>query len=300
MEKKYVVLTGATGFLGNHLLKVLINNNYHVIGVTRENRKGISPKKNPSCRWVRPSELSNHILKKKVFAAIHLATNYGHGKKIEEVITDNVLFPLDVFSICVENDCSLFLTTDTFFGKLGFDYPHMRPYIQSKNDLVSWLKIFYGRNPSARIFNLRLEHIYGEGDRAGKFIPDLICDLKSNKKIIHMTSGEQMRDFIHVEDVMSAYLKTLTFGKSKQPSFHEYEIGTGVAVSVKFLACMLRDLIGSKSQLNFGALPQRDGEIMYSTCSRAFSDDFSWVANVNLELGLKKLLANACPMNFSA
>jgi len=290
MNKKIVVLTGATGFVGGHLLKELIRNNYFVIGVTRENRGGVSLKEVPSCSWVRPSELRNLIAEKKIYAAINMATNYGRGAKLEEIIADNVLFPLEVFSRCSERGCSLFLTTDTFFGKPIFDYQYMRPYIQSKNDLVGWLKLFNGIYPDASVFNLRLEHVYGVGDRAGKFIPDLIRDLEDNKKVIPMTSGEQMRDFVNVEDVVSAYMKILTLGNNNSRGLSEYEIGTGIAVPVKFLACTLRDLIGSKSQFNFGGLPQRKGEIMVSKCSSVFSDDFEWRHNINLEIGLRKLL----------
>lgn len=299
MSKKNVVLTGATGFVGEHLLKELIKNNYFVIGVTRENKDGVSPKEMPCCSWVRPSELRNLIVEKKIYAAIHMATNYGRRGELEKIIADNVLFPLEVFSRCAEIGCSLFLTTDTFFGKPIFDYQHMGPYIQSKNDLVGWLKIFNGIYADASVFNLRLEHVYGMGDRAGKFIPDLIRDLENNKKTIPMTSGEQMRDFVNVEDVVSAYMKILTVGENNPRGLSEYEIGTGTAVSIKFLACTLRELIGSKSQFNFGALPQRKGEIMVSKCSSAFSDDFKWQHNISLETGLRKLLKRNKPVILS-
>ena len=79
-----------------------------------------------------------------------------------------------------------------------------------------------------------------------------------------MTAGEQKRDFIHIDDVVSIYQLLLKKVQKESSFYQEYPIGSGKATTVRELVEIIHKLTKSKTILNFGALPYREGEIMFS------------------------------------
>jgi nucleoside-diphosphate-sugar epimerase len=110
-----------------------------------------------------------------------------------------------------------------------------------------------------------LEHIYGPKDDESKFISWFIKQLKNGTPEINLTSGTQKRDFIYVQDVVSAYLLLLE-KRVELNGFVEFEVGTGQSIELKdFLneiVLAFEEKYGKKitSKLNFGAIEMRIGE----------------------------------------
>jgi nucleoside-diphosphate-sugar epimerase len=112
---------------------------------------------------------------------------------------------------------------------------------------------------------MKLQHVYGPKDDESKFIPWFLKQLKDEVPEIKLTAGTQKRDFIHVFDIVSAYILLLdkSDGFSK---FEEFEVGTGSSIRVRdFLneiVIAFEEKQGKhiKTRLNFGAIPMRMGE----------------------------------------
>lgn len=60
-------------------------------------------------------------------------------------------------------------------------------------------------NKQTKMINIKIEHMYGALDDENKFIYWLINKLKQNVEKIDLTSGVQKRDFIYIDDIVSAY-----------------------------------------------------------------------------------------------
>ena len=288
---KWVLVTGVMGFVGSRIAANLTRHGYHVACLVRDGRDTTSSPGSRCAAWTTLSRLPAFLESKALFAVVHLATDYGRDGRLCEVLESNVQLPLRLLTLCLASNCTMFLSTDTFFGKTGFDYPHMKPYIYSKKDFTHWARLFCDAHPMMRVSNLRLEHVYGEGDDSRKFVPDLITRLQKNQEIIPMTPGDQLRDFVYIEDVANAYATLLAQADRLPFGFIEYEVGTGLATSIKEFSIMASRIIESRSQLSFGALPQRPNEIMMSFASTEPLKSYGWCASTSIGDGLSKTIA---------
>ena len=64
---------------------------------------------------------------------------------------------------------------------------------------------FYSNNHSIKVINLKLEHFYGPGTSNTNFITMMIQKMLQNENTIPLTSAEQNRDFLYIDDLMRVY-----------------------------------------------------------------------------------------------
>lgn len=286
------LITGATGFIGSHLARRLVNSGWQVHALVRS-----SSSLERIADFV--EQMTLHVIEQDlpwqhledlghVDVVFHLATAYGRdGLAASLVLRSNVLFPLELLEAAIAHQVSLFISTDTCFT---VDYPYLRAYTLGKRQFVDWARILTD-GTCTKTVNLVLQHPYGPQDSAGKFVPWLIEQCRANVESIDLTSGDQEKDFIFVSDVVSAY-ETLADRQVELPSgLTVAECGTGTAISVKTLAQTIHRLTRSKSRLNFGALQDRVGEVSRSVADPAILRRFGWRPDVSLEEGLKATVA---------
>lgn len=285
-----MLITGALGFVGSHVAHKLTSKGYRVVGLIREGADSAIPLEWGCVAWTTLGELTAFLDSKSLFAIVHLATNYGRGGNLCDVLESNVQMPLRLLDQCVRSNCAIFLSADTFFGKRQFNCPHMKTYIYSKNDFSNWAKLFCEVHPPIKVCNLRLEHVYGGGDGPQKFIPDIISRLRKNQPVIQLTKGDQLRDFLYVEDAADAFATILERYDQLPLGFVEYEVGTGSTTSIREIAEALHRLIGSQSKFDFGALPHRSNEIMVSKALPELLATYGWRASTPLFEGLSRTL----------
>ena len=168
----------------------------------------------------------------------------------------------------------------------------MNGYVRSKK-IFYQLAVKFAKTHQCSFVNIRLEHIFGPGDGELKFTTSIIRKLLDDVPEIKLTSGEQLRDFVYVDDVVKAYLKIISsIGVMENFGVRCFEVGTGRAHSVRDFVITARRIIGSKSNLLFGALPYRENEIMYSKANLDALTGLGWNSTVKLEEGLKKVISS--------
>lgn len=288
---RHVLMTGATGFVGGHVARVLLALGHRVAALVRPS-SARPASISGQVEWVAAEEGLAWIAQHQPDAVVHLATCYGPARATEMIGT-NVLWPLSLLEASFEAGCRLFIGTDTFFAKAGVDYPHMRGYIQSKRDFCHWARLAVQDVPDGRVVNLRLEHVYGPGDRATKFVPGLIARLRRHDAEIDLTPGDQLRDFVFVEDVAHAYAAVLGQRDRLPTGFNELEVGTGQAIQLRTFVETAAARLGSRSALRFGALPHRAGEIMRSSADVCALESLGWRASTTLEAGIRRTVEAA-------
>ena len=292
-----ILLTGATGFLGSHLLKRLLQEGHKV---------AILKRSSSNCRRIMESldqcrsYDTDHISLDAVFhesgigAVIHCATEYGKNIPADRVAESNLIFPLQVLEATVSANCPYFINTDSFFTKqlpdrlLQSQALYSPEYTLSKYQFREWgrLRAIEGE---VNFINLQMEHIYGPDDGEGKFVPFLIRAMQNGTRELDLTDGIQIRDFIYVDDAAAAYLAVLADRKSLSGYSH-FEVGTGVSYTVKELAETVRTELGAETRLNFGRKPRMDSEIMFST-ARNRTSIAGFVPRITLEEGIKRMAA---------
>ncbi len=286
MNKK-ILMTGATSFVGTHLLLSLIKEGYSIIALKRPSTEPTIA--NDLIEWVNISDIERRFeLHENIHAIIHIATDYGRdGTSILEQYKCNVLLPARLLELMPTIKSKLFISTDSFFGKYEKQYGYMRSYMASKRHFVELSKIYVEEHPDVCFINLRLEHVYGEKDKAGKLIPYIINKMKDNE-YIDCTTAKQKRDFIYIDDVVSAYLKILQ--EDINPGHYDVEVGTGRSVELKEVFEMIKKETNSMSKINYGAIAMRNDEIMESHADTSFLNRLGWNAEFSLQKGIEKML----------
>jgi len=148
----------------------------------------------------------------------------------------------------------VFLNTDTMLDK------DVSAYTLSKRQFREWLQ---SSSRSILGVNVALEHFFGPGDDPTKFVSDVISNLVIGVPSIALTTGIQRRDFVYVDDVVDAIISILGHVEHGSDGYIEYEVGSGISVSVRDFVKMAREMSGSASTfLDFGAVPFRRNEPM--------------------------------------
>lgn len=283
-----IVLTGATGFLGSHLAAAMCGAGYQVIALKRRSsslhRVGSIAS---GLVMVDVDEIDfDRIFKDfgKVDVIVHTATSYGrNNESISEIFSANTEFPLRLLDAGNRAGVRAFLNTDTILDK------YLNLYAFSKNQLLQWGQ-FFAMQENIAFWNLRLEHFYGAGDDPTKFTAHVINSCLSNVPSLDLTPGEQRRDFIHVDDVVSAYMILLDGVYEPERKFMEFDVGSGRPISIRQFVELVKRTTGSSTELRFGALPYREGEVMQSAANIDALLARGWRCKHDLRSGIKHVV----------
>ncbi|MEM3585172.1 MAG: NAD-dependent epimerase/dehydratase [Candidatus Woesearchaeota archaeon] len=277
-----ILLTGATGYLGSHILRMLLNDGHSAVILKRSfsNTKRIDD----LMRRVKAYDIDKVTIKKifdenSIDIIIHTATNYGrNGEPITEVVKTNLVFPLEILEYAAKKNVSLFINTGTSLPK------ELNYYEMSKRQFIEYAKIITTEY-KINFINVKLEHLYGPGEDFNRFVPMLIRKMIRNEEV-EMTKGEQERDFIYIDDAVSAY-QTLIKNSKRFVGFKEIEVGSGHPIKIKKFARIIKSLTGSKSKIKFGAIPYRKNEPMYTCADTSLLNKLGWKPKHTIKEGLK-------------
>jgi CDP-paratose synthetase len=289
---KTILLTGATGFLGSHILRSLLVDGYQVIIVKRKESEitRIEDIINQTIVYNIDKTSPISIFKSHIIdAIIHTATSYGRDNELmHDIFQSNFDFPVKLLQAGIQNDLPCFINTDTFFTTDIRLPVGLSDYVLSKKQFVQIAKLMVA-NTHTHFVNLRLHHLYGPKDRNDKFISFLINSLKNNEEM-QLTAGGQQRDYIYVNDAVSAYICILKNYFLFDSPFVSIDLGAGKAVSLKELVQVVHKLVNSSTRLLYGALPYRENEIMYSVADISTLMKMGWKPLISLEEGIRKTI----------
>jgi nucleoside-diphosphate-sugar epimerase len=282
------LITGASGFLGKHLVKEILHETDYSLFLVEHTKSLITLKeKYPTrielvgCSY---DELRFHFVSKEVEGVIHCATNYGRtSMNIADVLPANLTLPVQLLELLREFGGGFFLNVDSFFNKESNHYLSLLNYSLSKRALKSWFPTF---TEDILIVNAVLEHIYGPGDSESKFVPYVLKTmLENSQNRLALTMGEQKRDFIFIDDVVSALLLILKNSK-KNNGFSEFEVGTGNAISIREFIALAAVTTKTRVIPEFGALPMGKYEILDSRANLTALRNLGWEPKTSIRNGL--------------
>jgi len=283
-----VILTGATGYLGKRILEKLVCDDFNILCIKRDLSSLCTiVRMVEKTLWVDSNdpELEKVIRNFHADVVVHMACKYegdsyhNEADRIDQLIDANLLFPLKLLGIAVDNKISKWINTCTTLPKF------LNVYSKSKWQFAEWGD-FFANKFGIDFLNVKLENFYGENEVPTKFIPMLINKMKRNEKIL-LTDGLQHRDFIYLNDVISAYMLLLN---SNLKGYTDIALGSGEAPSIREIVTFLHEHLHSHSELVFGAISKRENEPEITVADTSLLKSLGWNCNFNWKTGLEKII----------
>ncbi|WP_255321162.1 NAD-dependent epimerase/dehydratase family protein, partial [Capnocytophaga stomatis] len=123
----------------------------------------------------------------------------------------------------------------------------------------------------------------------------IFSQIKNNVSEVNLTTGEQKRDFIYIDDVVSAYLICLD-NLERLERFTTTDVGTGVFTPVRSFVESVKEIYENltgkevSTRLNFGAIPYREGEIMEPKVDNRKLLALGWKPTVDLRKNITEFI----------
>ena len=263
MKKKRILITGGTGFIGYYLAKKCLSRGWAVVSFSKN-----SPKK---ARYLKNVKyLKGNLSIKKDLRV--LTQNFDYVVNLGGYVDHkNKSKTLSSHYVGCKNLSNFFINKNIkSFIQLGSSGEYGKIKSPQKENLIGKPKSFYSiakfmatnhllklyKKKKFPVIILRLYQAYGPKQDINRFIP-IVVDACINKKMFDCSDGNQLRDFIHVKDVIAAILKAIKNSKAKGEIFN---IGTGKPKKIKnIINYLVKRLKGGKP--NFGKIKLRSDEI---------------------------------------
>jgi len=259
MNKK-ILLTGATGFVGHHVLKNLISRNLRISIIIRDDNILLSEEidKIESIYFTKNLFKESHDnlcrITEGVDTIIHCAwytkpSNYLVATENLECLEGTVKLGL----IAKKNRVRRFIGIGTC---LEYDYSHRLPleisspirpisqYAKSKNSVFEQLSSEF-EDSSIQFSWCRLFYLYGEGENNNRLVPYIHNQLRNSKEV-YISNGDYVRDYMKITDAAE-----LIVNVALSEHIGPVNICSGKAVTVKELAEKISDEYGMRELLQF-------------------------------------------------
>jgi CDP-glucose 4,6-dehydratase len=295
MEKSFAV-TGATGLLGSNLVNRLIGMNHEVsVLIKDENSKSLL---NPKVTKIYgdisdKNDIEFFIQRSNPTHFVHLAAQtqaYDSLKYPYPTFYNNFVGTLNILESLREySGCTAIIvaSSDKAYGELvGVKYFEKHPlngvypYDASKSatDIVA---NSYRQTYKLPIVVTRACNIYGIGDyNKQRLIPGIIYAYKKNLEFTIRNGGRDFREYIHVEDVVDAYLKIFNFIELKN-SIPAFNISAQDGYSTLDLFNLIQTKVGSA--INHKVVDDQSLEIVNQLMdSSLLKEEVGWKPEKNM------------------
>jgi len=224
-----------------------------------------------------------HLLK-GADAVFHLAAVADVRANNDEVEEINVFGSQNVFHIASKNNSKIiFASSAAVYGngdrtwKETDECKPISPYGRSKLEAEGMLE-----KETDDFCILRFFNVYGPGSKSGL---TLFCErIRNEEEITIFGDGNQTRDYVYIDDVISALLSALDISGT-------YNVATGRSVSTNSVIRMVSDAAGKEPVVRYAKADSR--EIRFSSADVSKVNKTGWRPRVELEEGIRKILDSA-------
>lgn len=296
-------VTGGAGFVGNNIVKLLINKGHEVIVIDNlhtgklKNLEGVLEKIKFYEIDIRDKNELEKILNDVdgIFHEAALTIVQESFVKQDEYFDVNVKGTENIFEIAKKYNIKVvFASSSSIYGD-SKEVPinenssknPINPYGETKLQDEILAKKY--SNQGVKIIGLRYFNIFGKG-QTGSYagvITKFLKNIELKKPLIIYGQGNQIRDFIHVKDIAEANFTIMTSDIGQ--GF--FNIGTGKANSINELATIMIKISNHKEGISY--LEPLNGDVKESKADTSLTiKTFNWNYLIDLKEGLKTLIEN--------
>lgn len=297
------LITGAAGFLGSALANSLAREGHHVRGL--DNLSTGDPQAlNPDVLFTRGDVKDRPklwTLLQEIDCVYHLAARVS--------VPESVLYPSEYNDVNVGGTVALmeamrdvgvrrvvFISSGAVYGDQGeqplkesaIPNPHS-PYAVSKLAAEYYVRTI-GAQCGVEAVCLRIFNAYGPGQRVPPFhppvVPSFLKHALTNGSIVLHGDGSQTRDYVFVDDVVNAMVTSAMASAVDQQIIN---IGSGVETSVRELARLVVQAVGTKPEEIYNPLKSGGSDRMCADISKAY-EKLNYLPLIPLDVGLRLTL----------
>jgi nucleoside-diphosphate-sugar epimerase len=259
-----ILVAGATGFVGSHVVEALVKSGYNIVVLKRSTsstQRIDSVLDNVVTADTDKDNLDDIFSRHHIDVVINFVTEYGRGKDtpLSSLCQTNIMLPLQLIEAAKAHHVPYYWNVDSYWNTESSPAESISFYAYTKKVIKEILQ--FGFTDTMQVFNLKLFHPFGPKDDTKKFLPMVLGKLLNNEEL-GMTEGTQKLDFIYIKEVANIFTFLLAnIDKFKQP-FEHFDIGTGTSTPLRDVVEKMYKLTASQSKLTYGVIPLRKNEIM--------------------------------------
>jgi nucleoside-diphosphate-sugar epimerase len=294
-----LLVTGASGFIGRHVLPLLAHDDWELHATSRTGRSVPGVRTTWHAVDLRsPADAVTSIESIRPTHLLHLAWNTEHDRywtaADNDEWADATIALAQAFAACGGHrfvgvgTCAEYDWT-ALDGPCAEDATPLAPHTPyGRAKLRAWRGVEQACSGVPEISAAwgRLFFVYGPGEDDRRLIPSVVRALGRGERP-RVTAGTQRRDFLHVSDAARAFA-TLLRSRVAGP----INVASGEAIRVRDIVELLCRLAGRPGVAEFGALPLQPGEPPLIVADVARLRAVGWRREVPLERGLSAALAN--------
>ncbi|OQX09805.1 MAG: epimerase [Desulfobulbaceae bacterium A2] len=292
---KRVLVTGAAGFVGRHCLPILLSKGFDIhaadVVIPENNIYGVN--------WhdidLLDTQKTNELI--ETIHPTHLLHFAWYAKPGEYwTSTENVrwlegsLHLLRVFQKTGGTRVVMAGTCAEYDWKFGYCSEYVTPLVPSslygtcKNAMQHLLKVFSRETGLSSAWG-RVFFLYGPHENPSRLVSSVIIKLIQNKTAL-CSHGNQIRDFLHVKDVASAFVSLLMSDVDGPVN-----IASGKPIALKEIILSIADKLGKNNLVKLGALPQKENEpsVLFGDTKRLFSEVI-WQPQYDIDGGIRETI----------
>jgi nucleoside-diphosphate-sugar epimerase len=300
-----VLVTGASGFIGSHLTRRLVQEGADVHTLD-SSVSAIYPSRLLDVRGKITIHEGNLIDRRamdvvtsrvKPNIVFHLGAYTHVGKsweRVDECVQTNVQGTVNLLQALEGTGYERFVNVGTSEIYGGIDVPFREdaivspesPYSVSKCAAELFCRIFR-QGSGWPIVMVRPFNAYGPAQSPDRIIPEVIVKGLRKEELL-LTSGRQTREFNYVEDLVDGFVRLGTVADIEGELFN---LGCGEETAIRDAVALILSLMGNPIEPGFDRLPHRPNEIwrMYSDSSKA-RERLGWEPRHSLIEGLQKTI----------
>lgn len=296
-----ILVTGGAGFIGSNLVDKLVSLEYDVV-VIDDLSTGRVENLNRKAKLYKMDICGKNILEvfknEKFDIVYHMAAQIDIQKSIKDPIKDamiNIIGTINILEACRKSNVKkiIYSSTAAAYGNpdyLGIDEEHHKEpisfYGSSKLSSEYYIPV-YSRLYDLDYTILRYSNVYGirqDKNGEGGVVSIFLDKIMNYEDVTIFGDGNATRDYIYVEDVVNANIKSIEYGNREV-----FNIGTGKYTSVIELFRIMKNIANKDIDIVFEDERLEDIKDSYFEINKSLGM-LNWKPKFCLEYGLKKTI----------
>ena len=278
---KVAVVTGSSGFIGQHLVKALVEKGAKVVELDVKNGVDLTD-------WNQVSKIGSFDFLFHLAAKTFVPDSYQNPR---DFYYTNITGTINILELCRIRKAKIIFASSYIYGNpqyLPIDEKHpiaaFNPYSETKI-IGEQLCEGYHRNFGIPVVILRPFNIYGPGQNENFLIPSILKQAKTGA--ILLKDPDPRRDMLFIDDVVGAYMKAAEYD---QRDYEVFNIGSGKSYSVRGIVNTVIDLLDHEIDVKFSG-EKRKNEVLDTIADISKAKMLlNWEPKTTLRSGLEQIL----------